>query len=229
MVITCTESAFDFGKSMSTYFHKILGLNRNCRLFELKNACYSGVAGFQMAANFILSQTSPGAKVLVIATDISRFIAQDGGAAHSQDWSFFGERRSGRGGDARQRRALCVPARAGASGYYGYGHGYVPPGDRQRRGRTCPAVVPRLLRGIIPGVQQPRGARTSPPPSAVWRCIRRSEDGQGAHRDLMRRMVREAEHQADFERRVLPGLAYCQRVANRRGDGALAGQHDRAR
>src|SRR5262245_65803443 len=45
MVITCTESAFDFGKSMSTYFHKLLGLNRNCRLFELKNACYSGEIG----------------------------------------------------------------------------------------------------------------------------------------------------------------------------------------
>ena len=60
MVITCTESAFDFGKSMSTYFHKLLGLNRNCRLFELKNACYSGVAGFQTAVNFILSQASPG-------------------------------------------------------------------------------------------------------------------------------------------------------------------------
>src|ERR1051326_3587873 len=29
MAITCTESAFDFGKSMSTYFHKLLGLKRN--------------------------------------------------------------------------------------------------------------------------------------------------------------------------------------------------------
>src|SRR5512142_2787706 len=56
MVITCTESAFDFGKSMSTYVHKLLGLNRNCRLFELKNACYSGVAGVQTAVNFVLSQ-----------------------------------------------------------------------------------------------------------------------------------------------------------------------------
>src|SRR5260370_13134989 len=74
-VITCTESAFDFGKSMSTYFHKLLGLNRNCRLFEMKNACYSGVAGFQMAVNFILSQASPGAKVLVLPADISRFLS----------------------------------------------------------------------------------------------------------------------------------------------------------
>ena len=30
----------------------LLGLNRNCRLFEIKNACYSGAAGIQMAVNF---------------------------------------------------------------------------------------------------------------------------------------------------------------------------------
>src|SRR5687767_10657625 len=62
LVITCSESGVDFGKSMSTYVHHYLGLNRNCRLFELKQACYSGTAGFQMAVNFILAQTSPGAK-----------------------------------------------------------------------------------------------------------------------------------------------------------------------
>ncbi|MBJ8193094.1 hydroxymethylglutaryl-CoA synthase family protein, partial [Bacillus cereus] len=41
MLITCTESGIDFGKSISTYIHHYLGLNRNCRLFELKQACYS--------------------------------------------------------------------------------------------------------------------------------------------------------------------------------------------
>ena len=88
MVITCTESGIDFGKSMSTYIHHYLGLNRNCRLFELKNACYSGVAGLQMAINMILSQTSPGAKVLVVATDITRFLVAEGGEELTQDWSF---------------------------------------------------------------------------------------------------------------------------------------------
>src|SRR5438128_5039434 len=88
MVISCTESAFDFGKSMSTYFHKLLGLNRNCRLFEMKNACYSGVAGLQMAVNFILSQVSPGAKVLVIATDMARFMVVENGKDLKLDSSF---------------------------------------------------------------------------------------------------------------------------------------------
>jgi len=56
MLITCSESGIDFGKSLSTYVHAHLGLNRNCRLFEIKQACYAGTAGFQTAVNFVLSQ-----------------------------------------------------------------------------------------------------------------------------------------------------------------------------
>ena len=79
MIITCTESGVDFGKSISTYIHHYLGLNRNCRLFELKNACYSGTAGFQMAINFVLSGASKGSKALVICTDIMRLSVVEGG------------------------------------------------------------------------------------------------------------------------------------------------------
>lgn len=72
MVITCSESGVDFGKSMSTYVHDYLELNRNCRLFELKQACYGGTAGLHMASAYVASNISPGAKVLVVATDIAR-------------------------------------------------------------------------------------------------------------------------------------------------------------
>ncbi|MDE5107084.1 MAG: 3-hydroxy-3-methylglutaryl-ACP synthase, partial [Trichodesmium sp. St17_bin3_1_1] len=74
MVVACSESGIDFGKSMSTYIQDYLGLSRNCRMFEIKQACYAATAGLQMAFNLILSQTCPGAKALVIGTDISRFI-----------------------------------------------------------------------------------------------------------------------------------------------------------
>lgn len=53
IVITCTESGIDFGKSISTYIHHYLGLSRNCRLFEIKNACYSGTAGFNSFRKFL--------------------------------------------------------------------------------------------------------------------------------------------------------------------------------
>src|SRR5207244_6947680 len=39
---------------------------------------------------------------------------------------------------------------------------------------------------------------------------------KGAHRDMMRKMVKAnpKEIEADFERRVMPGITYCQRVVN---------------
>lgn len=121
MLITCTESGIDFGKSISTYIHHYLGLNRNCRLFELKQACYSGTAGLQMAVNFILSQVSPGAKALVIASDISRFIAAEGGDVLSEDWS-YAEPSGGAGAVAMliSENPHIFQVDAGANGYYGY-------------------------------------------------------------------------------------------------------------
>jgi len=72
LVITASESGLDFGKSLSTYIHDYLGLSKNCRLFEVKQACYGGTAALQMAVNFIASNVSPGAKALVIATDTAK-------------------------------------------------------------------------------------------------------------------------------------------------------------
>jgi polyketide biosynthesis 3-hydroxy-3-methylglutaryl-CoA synthase-like enzyme PksG len=39
LLISCSESGIDFGKSISTYVHHHLDLSRNCRLFEIKQAC----------------------------------------------------------------------------------------------------------------------------------------------------------------------------------------------
>ena len=121
MLITCTESGIDFGKSISTYIHHYLGLNRNCRLFEIKQACYSGTAGFQTAVNFILSQVSPGAKVLVIASDISRFMVVEEGDGLSIDGS-FAEPSSGAGAVALlvSDTPYVFQVDVGANGYYGY-------------------------------------------------------------------------------------------------------------
>jgi len=76
MVITASESGLDFGKAISTYIHDYLGLSRNCRLFEVKQACYAGTAALHMAVCFVASNVSPGAKVLVVATDVARAAAK---------------------------------------------------------------------------------------------------------------------------------------------------------
>ncbi len=72
MIIVATESGLDFGKSLGTYVHHYLGLERTCRLFEVKQACYGGTAALQTAINFVASGVAPGAKVLVIATDLAK-------------------------------------------------------------------------------------------------------------------------------------------------------------
>jgi polyketide biosynthesis 3-hydroxy-3-methylglutaryl-CoA synthase-like enzyme PksG len=221
MVITCTESAFDFGKSMSTYFHKLLGLNRNCRLFEMKNACYSGVAGFQMAVNFVLSQVSPGAKVLVIATDLSRFTTLKGGEALTQDLSFF-EPSAGAGAVAMivGEAPYVFQVDVGANGYYGY--------EVMDTCRPLPEVEagdPDLsLLSFLDCCEnsfleyKKRVEGVDFVTTFGYLAMHTPFGGmvKGAHRDMMRKMAKASpkEIEADFERRVIPGLTHCQRVGN---------------
>jgi len=221
MVVTCTESAFDFGKSMSTYFHKLLGLNQNCRLFELKNACYSGVAGLQMAINFVLSQTSPGAKALVIATDISRFMTVEGGEALTEDWSFF-EPSAGAGAVAMvvSEVPYVFQVDAGASGYYGYEVmdtcRPVPDREAGDADLSLLSYLDCFEKAFLEYSKRVTGADFAT--TFAYLAMHTPFGGmiKGAHRDMMRRMVRAnpKEIEEDFERRVLPGLRYCQRVGN---------------
>lgn len=221
MVITCTESAFDFGKSMSTYFHKLLGLNRNCRLFEIKNACYSGVAGLQMAANFVLSQTSPGAKALVIATDISRFLTAEGGERLTQDWSFF-EPSAGAGAVAMivSDTPYIFQIDVGASGYYGYEvMDTCRPLPDSEAGDADLSLLSYLdcCEGAF--LEYKKRVRDADFALTFGYLAMHTPFGgmvKGAHRDMMRKMAKAKpkEIEADFERRIMPGLSHCQRVGN---------------
>jgi polyketide biosynthesis 3-hydroxy-3-methylglutaryl-CoA synthase-like enzyme PksG len=228
MVITATESAFDFGKSMSTYFHKLLGLNRNCRLFELKNACYSGVAGLQMAVNFILSQASPGAKVLVIATDVSRFMTVEGGDALTEDWS-FAEPSSGAGAVALIVSDMphVFQVDVGANGYYGYEVmdtcRPVPDGDAGDAELSLLSYLECCEKSFLEYRTRVAGADFAA--TFGYLAMHTPFGGmvKGAHRDMMRKMAKANPKQieADFERRVMPGLLYCQRVGNIMGATTL--------
>lgn len=221
MVIACTESAFDFGKSMSTYFHDLLGLNRNCRLFELKNACYSGVAGLQMAINFVLSQTSPGGKVLVIATDVSRFMVEEGGDALSADWS-FAEPSSGSGAVAMlvSDRPHVFQIDVGANGYYGYEvMDTCRPSADGDAGDTDLSLLSYLTcceNAYLEYQKRVEGAHFAETFSYIGYHTPFGGMVKGAHRNMMRKLLKAkpAEIEQDFERRVAPGLTHCQRVGN---------------
>ncbi|WP_037576445.1 hydroxymethylglutaryl-CoA synthase family protein [Sporocytophaga myxococcoides] len=228
LVITSTESSFDFAKSMSTYIHHYLGLNRNCRLVELKNACYSGVAGLQMAINFILSQTSPGAKALLIATDISRFMIEDGGDALSQDWS-FAEPSNGAGAVAVliSEKPHVFQIDVGANGYYGYEvmDTCRPSADSEAADSDLSLLsyLDCCENSFIEYQKRVKGADYAK--TFGYLSFHTPFGGmiKGAHRNLMRKMVqaKPKDIEEDFNRRVIPGLTYCQRVGNIMGATAM--------
>lgn len=228
LLITCTESGIDFGKSMSTYVHQYLGLSRNCRLFEVKQACYSGTAGLQMACQFVLSQVSPGAKALVIATDLARFLVDSEGDALTMDWSFF-EPSGGAGAVALlvSDNPVVLDMDVGANGYYSYEVmdtcRPIPDSEAGNADLSllsyldCCDQTFQLYRERVP---QADYATTFD-----YLSFHTPFGGmvKGAHRNMMRRHTKATRQQIDedFERRVQPGLNYCQRVGNIMGGTVL--------
>lgn len=70
-LLFATETGVDQSKAAGVYVHRLLGLNSNCRVVELKQACYSATAAIQMACALVARQ--PEKKVLVVASDIARY------------------------------------------------------------------------------------------------------------------------------------------------------------
>ena len=221
LLITCSESGIDFSKSISTYIHRYLGLNRRCRLFELKQACYATTAGLQMSINFVLSQTSPGAKALVIATDISRFVATEGGDALTDDWSYF-EPSSGAGAIAIlvSDNPKVFQVDVGANGYYGYEVmdtcRPVPDSESGDVDLSLMSYLDCCENAFLEYQKQVSAVNYQ---DTFQYLIFHTPFGgmvQGAHRMMMRKLTKakRTDIELDFKQRVAPGLRYCQRVGN---------------
>lgn len=234
MVVTCTESGFDFGKSLSTYVQDHLKLAKNCRLFEIKQACYSATAGLQMAVNFVLSQTSPGAKALVIATDISQFALAD--AAEIQEWA-YSEPTSGAGAVAMLISDTPRILRIDPGAYGNHAFEVMDtcrPGPDTEAGDADLSLMAYLdccESAFRDYARRVEGADFRD--SFGYLCFHTPFGGmvKGAHRHLMRKLYKAppAEIEADFERRLGDSLAYGQRVGNTAGGSlflALAGTID---
>lgn len=228
LVITCTESGIDFGKSISTYVHHYLGLKRNCRMFEVKQACYSGTAGFQNAINFILSQASPGAKALVLASDIVRFQNADGGDALTQDWS-FAEPSNGAGSVAMlvSENPVVFQVDVGANGYYGYEVcdtcRPIPDSEAGDADLSLLSYLDCCEQAYSEYQKRVEGADYKT--SFQYLAFHTPFGGmiKGAHRNMMRKLYKTApaDIELDFQQRVVPGLTYCQRVGNVMGGTSL--------
>ncbi len=70
-LIFATESGIDQSKAAGIYVHKLLNLSSQCRIFEVKQACYSATGALQMALPYLLAK--PDQKVLLIASDVARY------------------------------------------------------------------------------------------------------------------------------------------------------------
>jgi polyketide biosynthesis 3-hydroxy-3-methylglutaryl-CoA synthase-like enzyme PksG len=168
-----------------------------------------------------LSRVSPGAKVLVIATDISRFMLAAGGDAGAQEWSFL-EPSGGAGAVALLLSDVPHVMRfdVGANGYYGYEvmDTCRPTADGES-GNADLSLLSYLdccenafleYKKRVPGADFVKTfgyiAMHTPFGGMV----------KGAHRNVMRKLMKAdaKEIEGDFERRLTPGLTYCQRVGN---------------
>lgn len=77
LIIVGTESSIDESKAAAVVLHRLLGIQPFARSFEIKEACYAGTAGLQMALNHV--RLHPDKKALVIATDIAKYGLNSGG------------------------------------------------------------------------------------------------------------------------------------------------------
>ena len=211
LLIVSTESGIDFGKAMSTYVHHHLGLERNCRTFELKQACYAGTAALQMATHFVLSNTSPGAKALVICTDVARPIP------HS-----YAEPSQGATAVALLvgSEPEVLELEQGANGYYGYEvmdscrpTPETETGDADLSLLTyldCLQNTFELYRQRVGDIDFQR--------HFTYLAFHTPFGGlvKGAHRTMMRRYNPgpPASIEEDYQRRLEPSLRYCQEVGN---------------
>jgi polyketide biosynthesis 3-hydroxy-3-methylglutaryl-CoA synthase-like enzyme PksG len=211
LIVVGTESAVDFGRSTSTYLHSLLGLHRTCRLFEIKQACYGGLAALQTACALVGASPRPDARALVVGADVASPMRHT-----------YMEPSQGAGAVAllvgRQPRIAVLDA--GAYGCHSYDSG---DGSRPVREQDVFNVDLSLLTyldclqhswadyasvvadaDVVDSFH--RLAMHTPFPGMV----------KGAHRTLLRRLHRlpDAEIEADFAERVAPSLAYPAQVGN---------------
>ncbi|MDC0681356.1 MULTISPECIES: hydroxymethylglutaryl-CoA synthase family protein [Sorangium] len=211
LLITSTESGLDFGKSLSNYLHDYLGLSRRCRMFEVKQACYGGTAALQMAANFVRSNAAPGAKALVVATDITSATAKHTYAEPSQ----------GTGAVAMivGDEPHVLELDFGANGYHGYEvmdtcrpDVHVEAGDPDLSLLSYLDCLEQSFRSYVERVE---GADFQ---SAFDYLVFHTPFGgmvKGAHRNMLRNMKVPPESiERDFKQRVTPSLKYCAEVGN---------------
>jgi 3-carboxymethyl-3-hydroxy-acyl-[acp] synthase len=212
ILVISTESGIDYSKSVSSYVHHYLGLSRQCRVIEAKQACYAATGAVQMGVAYVASGVSPGAKVLVIAADVALVDAR----------SQYTEPVMGAGAAAvlvsNYPRILTMDF--GAFGNYAF--------ETLDSARPSPtfelADVDRSLFAYLDCLKhaflayRDRVEGTDFATTFDFLVMHTPFAGlvKASHRKMMREFARmsPAEIEEDFTRRVLPSVAYASKVGN---------------
>jgi polyketide biosynthesis 3-hydroxy-3-methylglutaryl-CoA synthase-like enzyme PksG len=212
LLVTSTESGVDLSKSVASYVHDYLSLNRNCRLLEVKQACYAATGAVQLAAGYLASGASPGARALVIATDV----------ALTDERAEYAEPATGHGAAAIlvSDRPEVLALDFGAFGIYSYetldSARPTPEFDIADVDRSLFAYLDCLSGSFADYKSRVDGADFAR--SFGYLAMHTPFAGlvKAAHRKLSREQgtAQGADADADFQRRLAPSLAYPALVGN---------------
>ncbi|MER5558835.1 3-hydroxy-3-methylglutaryl-ACP synthase [Streptomyces sp. CB01201] len=212
LLVTTTESGIDYSKSVSTYVHEHLGLGRNCRLLEMKQACYSATGALQLAVGHLAAGISPGAKALIISTDISL----------ADERAQYAEPATGTGAVALlvgdRPRVLAVDL--GAFGLYSFetldSARPLPDLDIADADRSLLAYLECLSHSFADYRTRVEGADFATTFDQLALHTPFSGMVRAGHRRLMRELYATSpkDIQNDYERRVEPSLTYPGEVGN---------------
>lgn len=212
LLVTSTESGVDYSKSVASYVHEYLGLSRSCRVMEVKQACYAATGAVQIAAGYLASGRSPGAKALVIATDV----------AVVDEYAEYAEAAAGHGAAAvllsDSPRIMTIDP--GAFGLYSYetldSARPLPTLDIADADRSLFAYLDCLAHSFADYAERVDGADFA---GTFDRLVMHTPFAglvRAGHRKMMREHgeAQPAAIEADFDRRVAPSLTYPRVVGN---------------
>lgn len=210
LLITSTESGLDLSKSVASYVHEHLGLSRHCRMFEVKQACYGATGAVQLAIGYLAAGLSPGAKALVIATDVALVDERAG----------YAEPATGHGAAAMllgdDPGVLAVDL--GACGLYSYetldSARPTPQFDIADVDRSLFAYLDCLSGSVADYLGRVDGADFSTTFSYLAMHTPFAGLVRAAHRKMMRELGQGGDIDADFQHRVEPSLRYPAEVGN---------------
>ena len=80
-MVVSTESGVDYSKPVASYVQELLNIGTQCRIYEIKHACYGGTAGLINSLDRLSQNFRSAKKAMVIMTDIARYGFETAGEA----------------------------------------------------------------------------------------------------------------------------------------------------